>query len=62
LLKKLERLKVVLISSLEDDTVKRMGLVPARDLEHALSVAGSFLDTGGLTYVFPCAWGILPVA
>ncbi|MGD8627616.1 MAG: nickel-dependent lactate racemase, partial [bacterium] len=36
LLKKLERLKVVLISSLEDDTVKRMGLVPARDLEHAL--------------------------
>ena len=62
LLKKLERLKVVLISSLADDTVKRMGLVPARDLEHALSIAGSFLDTGGLTYVFPCAWGILPVA
>ena len=62
LLKKLERLKVVLISSLPDDTVRRMGLDPARDLEHALSIAGSYLDGGGLTYVFPCAWGILPVA
>jgi nickel-dependent lactate racemase len=62
LLKKLERLKVVLISSLADDAVRRMGLVPARDLDHALSIAGSFLDKDGLTYVFPCAWGILPVA
>lgn len=61
LLKKLERLKVVLISSLADETVERMGLVPAKDFEHALSLAGSFLDTDGLTYVFPCAWGILPV-
>ncbi len=62
LLKKLERVRVVLISSLADETVTRMGMVPAKDLEHALSIAGSFLDTDGLTYVFPCAWGILPVA
>jgi nickel-dependent lactate racemase len=62
LLKKLERLRVVLISSLPDETVKRMGMVPAKDIEHALSLAGELLDDGGLTYVFPCAWGILPVA
>jgi nickel-dependent lactate racemase len=62
LMKKLERIKIVLVSSLPRETVEKMGMIPARDVKDALSTAESLLRGDGLTYVFPCAWGILPVA
>jgi nickel-dependent lactate racemase len=59
---KLERMRIILLSSLDSATVKRTGMIPARDMEEAVSVARSQMGGDGLTYVFPCSWGILPVA
>jgi nickel-dependent lactate racemase len=61
LMKKLERVRIVFVSSLEKEIVERMGMIPAENPEQALKVAGSFIGDNVLTYVFPCAWGILPV-
>lgn len=61
LMKKLERVRIVFVSSLARDTVERMGMIPAEDIGDALSVAASLIGENVLAYVFPCAWGILPV-
>jgi nickel-dependent lactate racemase len=60
IMKKLERFKLVFVSSLPDETVERMGMIPARSVEAALAKLGSVIGDNPLTYVFPCAWGILP--
>jgi nickel-dependent lactate racemase len=61
LMKKLERVRMVFVSSLKKETVERMGMIPAENLDQALRVAESLIGDNVLTYVFPCAWGILPV-
>jgi nickel-dependent lactate racemase len=61
LMKKLERVRVILVSSLPRQTVGDLGMVAARDADEALSLATRHLGEQGMTYVFPCAWGILPV-
>jgi nickel-dependent lactate racemase len=61
LVKKLERVKVILVSSLPKRTVEGLGLIPAQDAGEALALAAGHVGDQGLTYVLPCAWGILPV-
>jgi nickel-dependent lactate racemase len=61
LMKKLERIRVILVSSLPRRTVEDLGLIPAQDADEALALACGRVGDQGLTYVFPCAWGILPI-
>jgi nickel-dependent lactate racemase len=61
LMKKLERIRVILVSSLPRRTVESLGMMAAADAGEALSLAARYVGEKGLTYVFPCAWGILPV-
>jgi nickel-dependent lactate racemase len=62
LMKKLERVRVILVSSLPGTVVESLGMLAAGNTDTALMMADRFLGEKGLTYVFPCAWGILPVA
>lgn len=62
LMKKLERVNIILVSSLGEGAVENLGMMAARDMNSAMMMAGCCLGGKGLTYVFPCAWGILPVA
>ncbi len=62
LMKKLERIRVILVSSLGRRTVEGLGMMAARDIEEAVTLADRCPGEKGLTYIFPCAWGILPVA
>jgi nickel-dependent lactate racemase len=61
LMKKLERFRILLVSSLPKETVERTGMVPVANAKEALDLAGALIGEDVLTYVFPCAWGILPV-
>jgi hypothetical protein len=62
LMKKLERVRVILVSSLPRLTVESLGIVAADDIGEAMTLASRHLGEKGLTYIFPCAWGMLPVA
>jgi nickel-dependent lactate racemase len=62
LIQKLERLKIILVSSLDRSLVERMGMILARSLDEAVSLAGAYVGKKPLTYILPMAWGILPVA
>ncbi|MBV9212012.1 MAG: hypothetical protein JOZ52_15320, partial [Acidobacteria bacterium] len=55
LLSKAERFRVFLISKLEDETVRRMRLFPARTIEEALA------QTGAKGYIMPRGASLLPV-
>lgn len=61
LMKKLERFRIVFVSSLPKETVERTGMVAVASAEEALGLAATLIGENALTYVFPCAWGILPV-
>jgi nickel-dependent lactate racemase len=61
LLKKLERIKVILVSALDAETVRRTGMICARGLDEALALAEEYVGGDPLTYVLPNASGILPV-
>ncbi len=61
LMKKLERLSIILVSSLPQTVVEKMGMFPASSLNEALKVAGKIFNGAETTYVFPFAWGILPL-
>ena len=61
LLKKLERVKIFLVSSLARGIVQRTGMAPARDLAEALDAAARIVGAKPLTCILPAAWGILPV-
>lgn len=61
LMKKLERFRILLVSSLPKETVERTGMVPVASAGEALALAGALIGEDALTYIFPCAWGILPV-
>lgn len=62
LLKKLERVKIVLVSALAREIVERTGMLPARDLDEALGAVAPSVGRSPATCVLPSAWGILPVA
>jgi nickel-dependent lactate racemase len=61
LMKKLERIRIIFVSSLERQTVGRMGMIPAADVGEAMELAKRHLGGEALVHVFPCAWGILPM-
>lgn len=61
LMKKLERVRIIFVSSLERRTVERMGMIPAADVGEAMALAKPHLGEEALVHIFPCAWGILPV-
>jgi nickel-dependent lactate racemase len=60
LMKKLERIRIFMVTRLERATVESMGIVFAASLEEAVAAARAALGTSPLTYVLPIAWGILP--
>ncbi len=60
LMKKLERFSIILISSLETDVVKKIGMIPARTMEEAIRIAKRIAGDDPLTYVFPHASGVVP--
>jgi nickel-dependent lactate racemase len=61
LVKKLERMRIILVSSLGKQVVERTGMIHAEGVEEALEVAETMVGGDALTYVLPQAWGILPV-
>ena len=60
LIKKLERIRVILVSALEAGVVRRTGMICARGLDEALALAEQYVGGDPLTYVLPNASGILP--
>ena len=54
---KSERYRVRLVSSLDDDIVRRMGMIPHPSLDDALRAT----DPGSTGYIIPSALGTLPV-
>jgi nickel-dependent lactate racemase len=61
LLKKLERLRIILVSSLDRRQVESTGMAPAGSVGEAMILAARCVGEDPLIYVFPTAWGILPV-
>jgi nickel-dependent lactate racemase len=61
LMKKLQRIRIILVSSLDRALVERTGMTFAGDPAEALTKAETVVGSGPLTYVFPTASGILPV-
>jgi nickel-dependent lactate racemase len=61
LMKKTERIKIILVSSLDRAAVGTMGMTSGENLDEALAQAEACVGKAPLTYVFPTAWGILPV-
>ncbi|HVP57440.1 MAG TPA: nickel-dependent lactate racemase [bacterium] len=60
LMKKLERIRVFMVTRLERATVESMGIAFAATLEEAVEAARANLGPSPLTYVLPIAWGIVP--
>jgi nickel-dependent lactate racemase len=61
LMKKLQRIRIILVSSLDRALVERTGMTFAADPAEALTKAETVVGSGPLTYIFPTASGILPV-
>lgn len=57
LLTKTETFRVVLVSELNEDDVRRMGMIPARDLDEAVHIAGDKMNG----YIMPHGASYLPV-
>lgn len=62
LLKKLMRLRIILVSSLDPRLVESTGMISAGGVDEALALAERFVGEKPLTYVYPSVWGILPIA
>ena len=58
---KAKRAKIILISSLPPQEVRQMSLIPADNMEEALSLAKQILGDNPATYVIPEAGSTLPV-
>jgi lactate racemase len=56
-----ERYHIVLVSSLSDDQVRMMGMVPAHSPAEAMRLAHEYAKPDARTYVVPNASGIWPV-
>jgi nickel-dependent lactate racemase len=60
-MQKRERLNIILVSGLPRDIVRSLGVTHADDIGEALARARTLAGAGARIYVFPRAWGILPV-
>ncbi|MGD9400756.1 MAG: nickel-dependent lactate racemase [bacterium] len=60
-MQKRERVNIILLSELPEDTVRKLGVTPASDIADAMSKAEALAGPGARVYVFPRAWGLLPV-
>jgi len=57
---KAKRAKIILLSALPPDEVRQMSMVPAEDMEEALSLARTFLSDNPSCYIIPEAGSTLP--
>jgi len=60
-MQKRERVSIILLSELPEDVVRKLGVTPARDISDAVAKAEAIAGPDALVYVFPRAWGLLPV-
>lgn len=60
-MQKRERLNMILVSDLAKETVEALGVTHAASLAEALSRAQAIAGRDARVYVFPRAWGLLPV-
>ena len=58
---KAKETKIILISALPPDEIRQMSMIPADDIEEALSLARKFLGDNPTTYIIPEAGSTLPV-
>ncbi len=62
LLQKAQRFNIILVSSLPEEQVTEMGMLPAASLEQALSLAKTLLPPDWQAYILPEAGSVLPIA
>jgi nickel-dependent lactate racemase len=60
-LQKRERVNMILVTELGGDVVERLGVARAEDVNEALRMADAVVGRNARVYVFPRAWGLLPV-
>jgi len=60
-MQKRERINVILVSELAREVVEGLGVTHAENLDEALSKAEAIVGEDARVYVFPRAWGLLPV-
>ncbi len=58
---KLQKIRMILISSMAENEVKKYGIYPARNITEALSLAQSFLPREAETLILPSPLHILPI-
>jgi nickel-dependent lactate racemase len=60
-MQKRERIHMILVSELPSDVVDTLGVTHAEDVNDALAKAEALVGPRARIYVFPRAWGLLPV-
>lgn len=58
---KAKMVRIILVSSLKDEDVAKMSLIPAANIEKALAISNGFLEKDPKTYLIPEGASILPV-
>jgi nickel-dependent lactate racemase len=58
---KAKEAKIILISELPPDEIRQMSMIPAENIEDALSLVRTFLGDNPTTYIIPEAGSTLPV-
>ncbi len=58
---KRERLNIILVTELDREIVERLGVARAGDVHEALRMSDAVVGRDPRIYVFPRAWGLLPV-
>jgi nickel-dependent lactate racemase len=58
---KAQRFRVILVSALPPEEVATMGMMPARTLDEAMSMASGLLPTDYTAYIIPQGGTVLPV-
>jgi nickel-dependent lactate racemase len=61
-LQKAQRLRIILVSQFPRQQVEEMGMIPARTLDEAMSIAVTILPDGWRCYLMPEAGSVLPIA
>lgn len=60
-MRKRERINLIIVSELAREVIEGLGAVYAENLDEALHKAEAIAGDGARIYVFPRAWGLLPV-
>jgi nickel-dependent lactate racemase len=58
---KAKKAKIILISELPPDEIRQMSMIPAENIEDALSLVRTFLGDNPTTYIIPEAGSTLPI-